>query len=212
MYQLTIDHGVQPSRVSDHTDFGDARQALLTYVVRSDYYLRPIENDAEHTSYELLQLADLDDPAPSRQPVVAAVATIERIETLAATAYSVSCPALRWIAEHAVTWTAGAHAESDRAHPIAILAAARGEAHFHLPAGTLFRQAAAFAGIEDGEKPDQIIVEALRHAAVHTGTAERCPTGLATAVTQLLPAHTSRHHLAAHIWYYALLQWGVDAP
>jgi hypothetical protein len=97
MHQLTIGHDTQPGCVSDHADFDEARQALLKYVVAGDYYLRPVQNSTVHASYELLRLADLDDPAPSRDPVVAGVATIEAIsrsERPVAAPYFVACDAM----------------------------------------------------------------------------------------------------------------------
>ena len=43
-------------------------RALRTYVIGADYYLRQLPSADPHTSYELVQLADADDPATFASP------------------------------------------------------------------------------------------------------------------------------------------------
>lgn len=215
MHQLTIDHDAQPGSISDHADFADAHQALLKYVVRADYYLRPVQNTAAHTSYELLRLADLDDPWPSREPQVAGVATIEVIshnEQQVASPYFAACDAQTWISNHASKWLYGASTDPGHNYPMAVLTMAHGEARFYLRAGTLLSEAAALAGVDNPTRPDQATVETLRHNAVGNRGLRDNPAAIATAVQQLLPAGTTKHQTAVLVWYYALLLWGVSAP
>ena len=215
MHQLTIDHDSQRGSISDHPDFTDAHQALLKYVVRADYYLRPVQNTAAHTSYELLRLADLDDPWPSREPQIAGVATIEVVshnEPQVASPYFAACGAQTWISDHASKWLYGASTDPGHNYPMAVLTMARGEARFYLRAGTLLSEAAALAGVDNPTRPDQATVEALRHNAVRNSSVLDNPASIAAAVQQLLPAATTKHQTAVLIWYYALLLWGVSAP
>lgn len=215
MHQLTIDHDTQPGCVSDHADFTDAHQALLKYVVRADYYLRPVQTTDAHTSYELLRLADLDDPRPCREPQVAGVATIEAIsgnELHVAAPYFVACDAQTWINDHAAKWLHGSSTDPGFHYPMAVLTMAHGEARFYLRAGTLLIEAAALAGVANTVRPDQHLVEALRHNAVRNTVALNNPAAIADAVRALLPVETTTHQTAALIWYYALLLWGVSAP
>lgn len=215
MHQLTIDHDTQPGCVSDHADFTDAHQALLKYVVRADYYLRPVQTTDSHTSYELLRLADLDDPRPSREPQVAGVATIEVIsesELHVAAPYFVACDAQTWINDHAAKWLHGSSTDPGFHYPMAVLTMARGEARFYLRAGVLLSEAAALAGVANTVRPDQALVEALRHNAVRNTVALNNPAAIADAVQALLSVETTTHQTAALIWYYALLLWGVSAP
>ena len=79
MHQLTIDHNNRSTSISEHPNYEDAQRALLAYVVGADYYLCAVQNTAAHTSYELLRLADINEEAPSRNPSVTGVATIEPI-------------------------------------------------------------------------------------------------------------------------------------
>lgn len=69
MYTLTIEeHGRD---VSTQHDTPEAAQAALhTYLVLSDYYHRPTQLSATHTTFELLVLAEA-------RPRVVGVATIE---------------------------------------------------------------------------------------------------------------------------------------
>lgn len=215
MHQLTIDHGTQPGCVSDHADFTDAHQALLKYVVRADYYLRAVHTSDAHTSYELLRLADLDDPRPCREPRVAGVATIEVMsdnELPVAAPYFVACDAQTWLDDHAAKWLHGSSTDPGYHYPMAVLTMARGEARFYLPAGVLLTEAAALAGVDNTVRPDQTLVEAVRHNAVRNTVALDDPAAIADAVQALLPAETTKHQTAALIWYYALLRWGASAP
>ena len=59
MYQLTIDHGGSSSRTS-HAQRADAHAALLRYVVHADYYLGLIQSTPQHTSYDLIELSDVE--------------------------------------------------------------------------------------------------------------------------------------------------------
>ena len=68
MHQLTIDHNAKSVTISDHPDFTDAHRALMIYVIGADYYLRQLPSADPHTSYELVQLADADDPATFASP------------------------------------------------------------------------------------------------------------------------------------------------
>lgn len=215
MHQLTIDHDTQPGSVSDHTDFTDAHQALLKYVVGADYYLRPVQSTAAHTSYELLRLADLDDPAPSREPQVAGVATIEVIsdnQLPVASPYFAACDAQTWINDHASKWLHGSSTDPGYHYPMSVLTMARGEARFYLRAGALLDEAAALAAVDNTARPDQTTLETLRHNAVHNRGSLDNPAAIAAAVQQLLPAQTTTHQTATLIWYYTLLLWGVSAP
>lgn len=215
MHQLTIDHDTQSGSVSDHPDFTDAHQALLKYVVGADYYLRPVQNTTARTSYELLRLADLDDPRPCREPQGAGVATIEVIsdnELQVAAPYFVACDAQTWINDHANKWLYGSSTDPGYHYPMSVLTMARGEAQFCLRAGALLNEAASLAGADSTVRPDQTTVETLRHNAVHNSGVLDSPAAIAAAVQQLLPAGTTKDQTAALIWYYTLLLWGVSAP
>jgi hypothetical protein len=218
MHQLTIDHDAQPGSVSDHADFTDAHQALLKYVVGADYYLRPVQNSTAHTSYELLRLADLEDPRPCREPQVAGVATIEVIsesELPVAAPYFVACDAQTWITDHASKWLHGSSTDPGYHYPMSVLTIARGEAHFYLRAGALLSEAASLAGADKAIRPAQATVETLRRNAVqssgHLDTPDT-PAAIAAAVQQHQPEGTTKGQTAMLIWYYALLLWGVSAP
>lgn len=215
MHQLTIDHDTQPGCVSDHDDFTTAHQALLKYVVKADYYLRPVHTTDAHTSYELLRLADLDDPRPCREPQAAGVATIEVIsdsERHVAAPYFVACDAQTWVNDHAAIWLYGSSTDPGYHYPMAVLTMARGEARFYLRAGVLLSEAAELAGVDNTIRPDQTIVEAVRRNAVRNTVALDNPAAIADAVQALIPAQTTKHQTAALIWYYTLLLWGVSAP
>lgn len=214
MHQLTIDHDTQPDIVSGHADFTDAHQALLKYVVRADYYLRPVQNTAAHTSYELLRLADLDDPRPYREPQVAGVATIEVVsdnELHLAAPYFVACDAQTWINDHANKRSYGSSTDPGDHYRMSVLTVARGEARFCLHAGALLNEAASLAAVNT-VRPDQTTVETLRHNAVHNGGGLGSPAAIAGAVQQLLPVGTTKDQTAVLIWYYTLLLWAVSTP
>lgn len=215
MHQLTIDHDTQPGSVTDHADFTDAHQALLKYVVGADYYLRPVQNSTVHISYELLRLADLDDPRPCREPQVAGVATIEVIsenELPFAAPYFVACDAQTWITEHACKWLHGSSTDPGYHYPMSVLTMARGEGHFYLRAGALLNEAAVLAGADDAVRPAQATMETLRHNAVDNSGHLGNPAAIAAAVQQHQPEGTTKGQTATLIWYYALLLWGVSAP
>jgi hypothetical protein len=107
VHQLTIDDDSTPVAVSDHSSFQDAHRALLRYVIGADYYLRTVDDTAARTRYQLLRLADPDDPRPARTPRITGTATIELLpetELPAPATHFATCDAHRWVAEHAGTW------------------------------------------------------------------------------------------------------------
>ena len=215
MHQLTIDHNRKSVSVSDHPDFGDAHRALLQYVVGADYYLRPMQNTAAHTSYELLRRADIDDPAVGRHPTVTGVAVIEEHighQLPVSAPYFAACEAQRWISDHADKWLHGSTADPGYHYPMAVLTMAHGEAHHHLRAGTVLREAARLADVADIAAPDQAAVEALRDNAISTDSDTHNPAAVATAVQQMLPAGVTDQQTAALVWYYALILWRVRTP
>jgi hypothetical protein len=79
MHQLTIGPASESVNITDHPNFADAQRALLKYVVAANYYLQLVHRTAAHTSYQLLRLADPDDPRPTRHPQVIGIATIEEL-------------------------------------------------------------------------------------------------------------------------------------
>jgi hypothetical protein len=158
MHQLTIDHDSKSVSITDHPDFGDAHRALLQYVVGADYYLRRVQNAAAHTSYELLRVADLDDPTPARDPHVTGIATIEEVpaaELPVSAPYFTACDAQRWISDHAAMWLYGSATDPGYSYPMAVLTVAHGEARCYLRAGTLLPEAADLAGVQGVAHPDQ---------------------------------------------------------
>jgi len=185
-------------------------------VVRADYYLRPVPTAAAHTRYELLRPIDLDDPTPTSDPRVTGVATIEqRFETGLPAAAFAARDAQRWISDHANKWLHGSATDPGYHYPMAVLTMARGEARCYLRAGTLVREAARLAGLNDTAHFNQAAADVVRHNAI-TDTTDTTnpdsPAAIAAAVTRLLPADTNDEHTAALSWYYALLRWGVRAP
>jgi hypothetical protein len=215
VHQLTINHDNQSVSITGHADFGDAHRALLKYVVGADYYLRTVQNTAAHTSYELLRLADLDDPAPARGPRITGIATIEELpdtELPVPAPYFAAGDAQRWIADHAGKWLHGSATDPGDRYPMAVLTMARGEARCHLRAGTLLPEAARLAGADDLAHPDQAALEALRHNATSSDSNPDNPAAIAEEARHLLPAGTGEHQTAALVWYYALIRWGVTAP
>jgi hypothetical protein len=215
MHQLTIDHHDESVAVTYHPDFDDAYRALVKYVVGADYYLRPVKGTAAHTRYQLLRLADLDDPTPTRHPRITGSATITQLrdaELRVSAPYFAARDAQRRIADHAGTWLHGSDNDPGYRYPMTVLAMAHGEARCHLRAGTLFPEAARLAGVEDSDSPGQAALEALRHNAISSTSNPDDPATIANAVAQLLPAGTGDHQSAALVWYYALIRWGVNAP
>lgn len=78
MHQLTIDDSTSVA-VSGHSSFQAAHRALLRYVIGADRYLHIVDDTAERTRYQLLRLADPDDPRPARVPRITGTATIEQL-------------------------------------------------------------------------------------------------------------------------------------
>ena len=215
MHQLTIDHNRQSVSISGHSNFHDAHRALLQYVVGADYYLRPVQTTCDHTSYELLRLAEDNDHAAARHPQVTGVAVIAELtdtQLPVSSPYFAACEAQRWISDHADKWLNGCPGDPGYHYPMAVLTMAHGEAHYHLRAGTLLPEAARLAGADDIAQPDQVTVEALRHNAISNDAGTHSPAAVAAAVQLLLPAGVSDQQTAALIWYYALILWGVNAP
>ena len=215
MHQLTIDHDSQPVTITAHPSFDDAQRALLKYVVGADYYLRPVQTTAARTSYQLLRLADPDDPEAARDPRSTGAATIEELpdtELPVSATYFAACDAQRWIADHAGTWLHGSATDPGYHYPMAVLTMAHGEARCLLRAGTLLPEAARLAGADDLACPDQAALEALRHTAISSHSSRDDPVGIADAVAPLAPAGTGDHQRAALIWYYTLIRWGAGAP
>lgn len=214
MHQLTIDHNRQSVSISGHPNFHDAHRALLQYVVGADYYLRPVQTTCDHTSYELLRLAEDNDHAAARDPQVTGVAVIAELtdtQLPVSSPYFAACEAQRWISDHADKWLIGCPGDPGYHYPMAVLTMAHGEAHYHLRAGTLLPEAARLAGADDIAQPDQATVEALRHNAISNDAGTHSPAAVAAAVQLLLPAGVSDQQTAALIWYYALILWGVNA-
>ena len=219
MYLLTIDHDSRAVSISDHPDFDTAHSTLLEYVVGADYYLKPIQTTAPHTSYELVQLLDSDDatepPQRRRPPRTAGHAVIEHHPEpvqLADSPYYVAVAAQRWISDHAPLWTHGADTDPGARYPLAVLTAAQAEGRCWFSAGTLIREAAHLAGVDPIAHPDQVTLEALRHSAITASSRPTpSPAALAATVEELLPAHTTAADTAALIWWYALITWGVKA-
>ncbi|MUL78829.1 hypothetical protein [Mycolicibacterium sp. CBMA 226] len=54
-------------------------------------------------------------------------------------------------------------------------------------------------------------LEAVRRNAIENTASVTSPAQIATAVQQLLPADATAQQAAALTWYYALIQWGVNA-
>jgi hypothetical protein len=215
VHQLTIEDDNKSVATTDYPNFDDAHRALLKYVVRADYYLRPVQTTAAHTSYELLRLADLDDPTPTRHPRITGSATIKELpdtELPLSVSCFAACDVQHWIADHAGTWLHGSATDPGYRYPMAVLTMAHGEARYLLRAGTLLPEAARLAGVEDSACPDQPALEALRHKVISSDTNPDNPSAIADAVQQLLPAGTGDHQSAALVWYYALIRWGVSAP
>ena len=214
MHQLSIDHDTKSVSISDHPDFDDAHHALMQYVIGADYYLRPVQNAPTHTSYELLRLADDDDPARVRHPRITGIAVISELtdtQPPVPAPYYTACDAQRWINDHDCTWRHGSEGDPGHRYPMTVLTMAHAEAHYTLRAGTLLPEAAQLAGVQDSREPGQPTVEALRHNAICTATDTRSPAAVATAVQQLLPAGVSDQQTAALVWYYALILWGANA-
>jgi hypothetical protein len=215
MHQLTIDADNASVTITDHPHFDDAHRALLKYVVSADYYLRPVQTTASDITYQLLRLADLDDPKPARDPRITGTATITQLhdtELPVSARYFAACDAHRPIADHASTWRHGSATDPGYRYPMAVLSMAHGEARCLVRAGTLLPEAARLAGAEHPGSPDPAALEALRHNAISNRITSDDPTAVVDAVGQLGPAGTGDHQTAALIWYYALIRWAAHTP
>jgi hypothetical protein len=212
MHQLTIDHNAKSVSISEHPDFGDAHGALMTYVIGADYYLRQLPSPELTTSYELVQLADDDDPTHLRRPRVTGRAVITKLSHTAppvSSPYYTACDAQRWIDDHKATWLHGSDTDPGHRYPMTVLTMASGEAHYTVRAGVLLPEAARLADIEDSPAAEQSTLEALRHNAIGNADRTHTPAELAAAVQQMLPAGVTEQQTAALIWYYALILWGA---
>lgn len=205
MHQLTIDRPGQDACVTDHDDFQDAHRALIAYVVGADYYLHALDNTTAATSYEMLIVPDNHD-----DPTITGVATIEQRtadELPVPAPYFVACEARRWIGDHQVDWDFG----DPRRYPVAVLSMAQGEARYTLRAGALITEAASLAGACESAMPTLRTLESVRRNAIENIADVTSPAQIATAVQELLPAGATPQQAAALTWYYALIQWGVNA-
>jgi hypothetical protein len=212
MHQLTIDRSAKSVSTSEHPDFSDAHRALMTYIIGADYYLRQVPNTDPDTSYELVQLADDDDPAHLRRPRITGRAVIAKLSHTAipvSSPYYTACDAQRWISDHKATWLYGSDTDPGHRYPMTMLTMASAEAHYTLRAGVLLPEAARLAGVDDSPAPEQSTVEALRHNAIGNADRTHTPAELAAAVQQMLPAAVTDQQTAALVWYYALIQWGA---
>ncbi|MDO3013303.1 hypothetical protein P5V34_04785 [Mycobacteroides abscessus subsp. abscessus] len=206
MHTLTIGHTPNPPAISEHSTFGGAHRALLRHAITGDYYLRPTQTTTAHTCYELLSLADLNDPAPARHPRVSGTAVIEQhtAPPLPVPApYFTACEAHRWLDDHTL-------AIASPADPGDILAAARAEARGTQTVGTTLPHAAQLAGIDSLDMPTPHLIEAVRHRAT-VATNSHHPAAVAAAVTDVLLPETTDQQVAALIWYYVLIAWGAHA-
>lgn len=216
MFQLSIDHG-RSVTITDHPDRDEAHRNLIEYIRGADYYLRPIQTAAAHSSYELLEVQDLaeGDRILDRQPRSAGHAVIEECATdtdlPADPPYYAAAAALRWLDDHHQDWQHGSDADPGARYPLAVLTAAQAEGHHWFCAGTLLREAAQLAAVEPISNPDRNLLETLRHNAISRAGISTTPAELAAALEELLPASTSAGHTAALIWWFALLTWGAGA-
>ncbi|MUL48405.1 hypothetical protein FZI85_27835 [Mycobacterium sp. CBMA293] len=205
MHQLTIDRPGQSASVTDHDDFQDAHRALIAYVVGADYYLHALDNTTAATTYEMLIV-----PENHGGPTITGLAIIEQrtaVELPVSAPYFAACEARRWITDHQVDWDFG----DPRRYPVAVLSMAQGEARYTLRAGALITEAASLAGATESAPPKLNTLEAVRRNAIENTASVTSPAQIATAVQQLLPAGATAQQAAALTWYYALIQWGVNA-
>ena len=210
MYELTITTD-KAATTTNHRDFPTAHQALMSHVVAEDLYLHATERTTrECPSFTLLHLADEDR---GTQIVGTATITANSGKAVVNSYYSAHA-AMRWTAEHTATWRHGCDTDPGVRYPIAVLTAARAEAHYWFRAGTIYHEAATLsdAGNAEVPRPSQHVFEQIRHSAVTAGQAQSITTAaeLAAAVDTELPADITTDQTAALVWYYALILWGVN--
>lgn len=208
MHTLTIDTGT--ITVTDHDDPDAARQALNDFLVRGDYYLRPLQTTTAHIRFELLVLQDDYTPGRTpREPQVAGTATIEQQDSGSRPVdapYFTACEAQRWISDAQHTWQ---RRDRDNPYPAAVLTLARGAAHGHIGSDSLLNESAQLAGGEDDTRPDAQALEALRHNAISAPGASPTPAAIAAAVQHHLRPGSSDGAVATLVWYYTLIAWGA---
>lgn len=205
MHTLTIGRDPNPPTVSEYTTFRAAHHALLRHAITGDYYLRPTQTTAAHTCYELLSLAELDDPTPARQPRVSGIAVIEQHTAVALPVpapYFAACEARRWLDDHCPVKADPAH------YPGGVLATARAEARGARSVGATLPEAARLAGLDSVARPALHLIETIRHRATVSAHSHH-PAAIAAAVTDVLPPETTEHQAAALVWYYVLIAWGA---
>lgn len=203
MHRLTID--TTTVTVTEHNGPAAARAALHRYIVDGDYYLRPVHTADGRCRYDLLRLDDDPETAqPPRGPHVAGTATIQESSTAAM--YSAACEAHRWIDDATQSDGGG---QLSGSYPEAVLVMAHDAATGRMPYDMLARDSAALADTIDTARADPAILEALRHNAISTDTADIYPAELAAAVQHHLPAGTSESSAKTLIWFYALCLWGA---
>jgi hypothetical protein len=211
VYELTITTA-EVAKITDHDDFPDAHQALMSHVIAEDLYLHATEQGTrECPRFTLLQMPDND-----RGTRIVGTATIAAAagKPVVGSYYSAHS-ALRWTADHTATWRHGCDTDPGVRYPLAVLTAARAEARYCFRAGTIFHEAAALsdAGNAEVPRPSQHVLEQLRHSAVTTAHAQTpiAAAELAAAVETELPENITAEQTAALIWFYALILWGVTA-
>ena len=211
MYELTITTA-EVAKITDHDDFPDAHQALMSHVIAEDLYLHATEQGTrECPRFTLLQMPDND--RGTRIVGTATIATASG-KPVVGSYYSAQA-ALRWTTDHTATWRHSCDSDPGVRYPMAVLTAARAEARFCFRAGTIFHEAAALsdAGNAEVPRPSQHLLEQLRHSAVTAAHAQTPITAaeLAAAVETELPQNITAEQTAALIWFYALILWGVTA-
>jgi hypothetical protein len=211
VYELTITTA-EAAKTTDHDDFPDAHQALMSHVIAEDLYLHATEQGTrECPRFTLLQMPD--DDRGTRIVGTATIATAAG-KPVVGNYYSAHA-ALRWTADHTATWRHGCDTDPGVRYPVAVLTAARAEARYCFRAGTIFHEAAALsdAGNAEVPRPSQHLLEQLRHSAATAGRAQTPITAaeLAAAVETELLQNTTAEQTAALIWFYALILWGVTA-
>jgi hypothetical protein len=211
VYELTITTA-EAAKTTDHDDFPDAHQALMSHVIAEDLYLyTAAQGTRECPRFTLLHMPDND-----RGTRIVGTATIAATPGRPVVSnYHSAQAALRWTADHTATWRHGCDTDPGVRYPMAVLTAARAEARYCFRAGSTYHEAAALsdAGSAEVPRPSQHLLEQLRHSAVTTGHAQTPVTAaeLAAAVETELPENITAEQAAALIWFYALILWGVTA-